>query len=194
MFKENNIRIAYAGFSYMKSFSEHRWVCFCTIEVYYHYFLIWPFIFGLYRSYDHMFPLKHILFYRRTFAIGCENSFWDSLSVNLVTWGMACRKMVRRFICRCQSPSRRPLCFTWPTSSNELTNAIWGLRLAKDKFIKLSSINRCPSNESRSACWNLLFGPRLRALYRVSQKNVPIKFSPTALNFGYDFVLLVHFF
>ena len=53
------------------------------------------------------------------------------------------------------------------------------------------------SQVSSTPCvWKLIFGRfvlRL-CLFKPSQVIFMIKFSPTALSFGYDFVLLVHFF
>ena len=54
---------------------------------------------------------------------------------------------------------------------------------------KRKNIHPCP------CVWRLIFG---RFLLKISRIKLPqvmsmVKFSPIALNFGYDFVLLVHF-
>ena len=44
--------------------------------------------------------------------------------------------------------------------------------------------------------WKVFFGRFFLRLSRIKRSQVMwmVKFSPTALNFGYDFLLLVHFF
>ena len=48
---------------------------------------------------------------------------------------------------------------------------------------------------STPCVWKLIFGRFLLrlSLIKPTQVMFMVKFSPTALNFGYDFVLLVHF-
>ena len=47
-----------------------------------------------------------------------------------------------------------------------------------------------------TCAWNVFFGRFLLRLSRIKRPQVMsmVKLSPIALNFGYDFVLLVHFF